>query len=102
MAQAWLILELITNRVMLLAFSVIMGSTVMPIWPVYASRADKAMLGRVMAVYSMSIQIGMFGWFLGGWLGELIGNDWMLLSTGGAFALLHFALFLSSRELRRA
>jgi len=22
------------------------------------------------------------GWMLGGWLGELIGNDWMLLLTG--------------------
>ena len=179
----------IINRIMLLAFSVIMGSAVMPIWPVYArerfdvggtgfgvmmgtfavgqgisalyvanrgkwarlsvpilyasttwsvtmivfgfstsyplslvtlflmgtavppwvtslatilqTRSDRPMLGRVMAVYSMSMQVGMFGWFLGGWLGEFIGNDWMLLLTGGTFAFLHFVLFFSSRELRQ-
>ena len=59
------------------------------------------MLGRVMAVYAMSMQVGFLGWFLGGWLGDLIGNDWMLLVTGGSFAMLHFALLLSSREMRR-
>jgi MFS family permease len=66
------------------------------------TKSDKAMLGRVMAVYGMSIQVGMFGWFIGAWLGEIIGNDWMLLITGTTFALLHFALILTSKELRQA
>jgi MFS family permease len=180
----------VVSRVMLLAFSLIVGSTVMPIWPVYAkerfdvggtgfgvmmgafavgqgisalyvanrgkwkrlslpilyasttwsvamivfgfstsyplsiatlfvmgtavppwaisiatilqTKSEKHMLGRVMAVYSMSVQVGMFGWFLGGWLGELIGNEWMLLLTGSSFALLHFVLCLSSQEVRQA
>lgn len=180
----------VISRIMLLAFSLIVGSTIMPIWPVYArdrfdvggtgfgvmmgafaigqfvsalyitykgkgprqsvpilyastiwsttmvvfgfstsyplslvalffmgtavppwttslltllqTKADKAMLGRVMAVYSMSMQVGMFGWFLGGWIGELIGNDWMLLISATTFALLHFALILTSKELRQA
>ena len=66
------------------------------------TKSDRAMLGRVMAVYGMSMQVGMFGWFIGGWVGELIGNDWMLLITGITFFLLHFALILTSKELRQA
>ncbi len=180
----------IISRIMLLAFSLLVGSTIMPIWPVYArdrfdvgssgfgwmmavfalgqglsalyitgrsnwsrqsvpilyastiwsicmvvfgfstsyslslvalfcmgtavppwmtslttllqTKSDRAMLGRVMAVYGMSMQVGMFGWFIGGWVGELIGNDWMLLITGVTFFLLHFALILTSKELRQA
>ena len=84
----------------------VMGTAVPPwaisIITILQSKSDKHMLGRVMAVYSMSIQVGMFGWFLGGWLGELIGNEWMLLVTGGTFALLHFALCLSSQEVMQA
>ena len=84
----------------------VMGTAVPPwaisIITILQSKSDKHMLGRVMAVYSMSIQVGMFGWFLGGWLGELMGNEWMLLLTGGAFALLHFALCLSSQEVMQA
>ena len=66
------------------------------------TKSDKAMLGRVMAAYGMSMQVGMFGWFIGAWLGEIIGNDWMLLITGTTFALLHFALILTNKELRQA
>lgn len=84
----------------------VMGTAVPPwavsIATILQTQSDKQMLGRVMAVYGMSIQAGMFGWFLGGWLGEIMGNEWMLLLTGGSFALLHIGLCLSSKEVRQA
>ena len=64
-------------------------------------QSTKGMLGRVLAIYTMSIQLGFTGWLLGGWLGELIGNDWMLLCTGCAFATLHFLVFATSKPLRQ-
>ena len=49
----------------------------------------------------MSMQIGMVGSFVGAWLSQLIGNDWMLLLAGSTFAILNFLIILPSRELRR-
>ena len=60
----------------------------MPIWPIYGR--DR-----------ISLQVGFMGWLLGGWLGELIGNEWMLLGTGSAFAILHFLVLATSKPLRQ-
>lgn len=65
------------------------------------TKTEKSMLGRVMAIYSISLQVGFMGWLLGGWLGELIGNEWMLLGTGSAFTILHFLVFATSKPLRQ-
>ena len=65
------------------------------------TQTDKNMLGRVMAVYAMSGQVGMLGWLLGGWLGEVIGNDRMLLLTGVSFAAFNYVIFLTSAKLRQ-
>lgn len=83
----------------------IMGTAIPP-WvtslaTILQTQSERSMLGRVMAVYSMAAQVGFIGWLLGGWLGELIGNDWMLLITGSSFAGLHYAIFLSSSDMRK-
>jgi MFS family permease len=80
--------------------------TAIPPWvtslaTILQTQTERAMIGRVMALYSMAIQIGFMGWLLGGWLGELIGNDWMLLLTGSANALLTYLIFLSHRDMRQ-
>ena len=41
------------------------------------------------------------GWLLGGWLGAVMGNDWVLLLTGSLNALIAYSLVLSHREFRR-
>ena len=94
-----------TSYPLSLAVLFVMGTAVPP-WVtsvaiILQTQSSKDMLGRVMAVYSMSMQVGMIGGFLGAWVGEVIGNDWMLLLAGGSFALLNFAIVLSSREMRR-
>ena len=64
------------------------------------THSDKEMLGRVMAVFAMSFQVAFVGWFVGGWLGELIGNDWMLLWMGVAYLTMNAGVFATSKELR--
>ncbi len=83
----------------------VMGTAIPP-WvtslaTILQTQTDRAMIGRVMALYSMAIQIGFVGWLLGGWLGELIGNDWMLLLTGSANAMFTYLVFLSHRDMRQ-
>jgi predicted MFS family arabinose efflux permease len=83
----------------------VMGTAV-PLWitsisTILQTQTEKPMLGRVMSVYAMSMQIGMVGSFVGAWLRQLIGNDWMLLLAGSTFAILNFLIILPSRELRR-
>ena len=65
------------------------------------SQTEQSMLGRVMAVYAMTVQVGMLGWLLGGWLGEVIGNESMLLLTGSSFAAINYLIFLTSRKMRQ-
>ena len=94
-----------TSYPLTLAVLFVMGTAV-PFWVISVStilqtETDKPMLGRVMAVYAMSMQIGMVGAFFGGWVGELIGNEWMLLFAGSTFAALNFAIILPCREMRR-
>ena len=60
-------------------------------------------IGLELSAYGLVIAVyGIFGWFIGGSLGEIIGNDWMPLITGTTFILLHFALILTSKELGQA
>lgn len=66
-----------------------------------STQTDKPMLGRVMSLYFMSMQIGMVGSFPGAWVGERIGNDWMLLGAGGSLVVVVFAIILTSREMGR-
>ncbi|MBT4612343.1 MAG: MFS transporter [Gemmatimonadetes bacterium] len=94
-----------TSYPLTLAALFMMGTAIPP-WvtslaTILQTQTERAMIGRVMALYSMAIQIGFMGWLLGGWLGELIGNDWMLLLTGSANALLTYLIFLSHRDMRQ-
>jgi len=43
----------------------------------------------------------MFGWFLGAWVGTIIGNAQMILIGTAIYAVINFGLILTSRELRR-
>jgi O-antigen/teichoic acid export membrane protein len=94
-----------TSYPLTLAVLFVMG-TALPLWvtsvvTILQTQTDKPMLGRVMAVYAMSMQVGMIGALFGAWLGQLIGNDWMLLLTGSTFVLLNFGIFFSSRDMRQ-
>ena len=57
------------------------------------TRTKKAMLGRVMAVFSISFQVATLGWLLGGWVGEAIGNESMLLLMAIAYLIMHYGVF---------
>ena len=43
----------------------------------------------------------MFGWFLGAWVGTIIGNAQMNVIGTAIYAVINFGLILTSRELRR-
>jgi MFS family permease len=94
-----------TSYPLTLAVLFVMGTAV-PLWvtsvvTILQTQTDRPMLGRVMAVYAMSMQVGMIGALFGAWLGQLIGNDWMLLLTGSSFVLLNFGIIFSSRDMRQ-
>ena len=82
-----------------------MGTAVPPyatsVLTILQSLSERGMLGRVMAVCAMSGQAGILRWLLGGWLGEAIGNETMLLLTGSAFAAITYFIFLTSMGIRQ-
>ena len=94
-----------TSYPLSLAALFVMGTAV-PLWvtsvaTLLQTYSERGMMGRVMALYAMSTNVSLIGWLVGGWLGEWMGNDWMLLVTGAGFALLHFLIILTSREMLR-
>lgn len=77
-----------------------------PIWAsstitLLQTQSDPKMIGRVMSVFSLSLQSMMFGWFLGAWIGTIIGNAQMILIGTAIYAVINVGLIFSSRELRR-
>jgi MFS family permease len=94
-----------TSYPLSLAALFFMGTAIPPyassVLTILQSQTERSMLGRVMVVYSMCGQIGILGWLLGGWLGEVIGNDRMLLLTGTCFAALSYLIILTNKGMRR-
>ncbi len=83
----------------------IIGAAI-PIWSsavmaLLQSQTDSKMIGRVMSVYSLSLQMMMLGWFLGAWIGELIGNSEMMLGGTAIYLVIHLWLIFTSPELRK-
>ena len=58
------------------------------------------MRGRVMGVYFMAIQLMGFGWILGGYVAQTLGNVNSLLLGGGAFMGLNLLAYLGSKSIR--
>ena len=67
---------------------------------VLQTTVDDEMRGRVMGVYFMAIQLMGFGWIIGGYVAESLGNESALLIAGGGFIVLNMVAFASSRSLR--
>ena len=65
------------------------------------TQADPKITGRVMSVYSLSLQMMMLGWFLGAWIGEIVGNALMMIAGTAIYLVLHLALIFTSRDLRK-
>jgi len=77
-----------------------------PIWSgsvvtLIQTQTDSKMIGRVMSVYSLSLQMMMFGFFLGAWVGTIVGNTEMILGGVVIYAVINFGVILTSRELRK-
>ncbi len=73
-------------------------------WLFFALNAFPAimkMIGRVMSVYSLSLQMMMFGFFLGAWVGTIVGNTEMILAGVAIYAVINFGVILTSRDLRK-
>ena len=58
------------------------------------------MRGRVMGVYFMAIQFMGFGWILGGYVAQTLGNVNVLLIAGFAFMGLNLLAYVSSKSIR--
>jgi MFS family permease len=93
------------NYYIALVAMALMGAGIPPwitsVTTILQTRTKKAMLGRVMAVFSISFQVASLGWLLGGWLGETIGNENMLLWMAIAYFVMHLGVFATSSELRK-
>ncbi|MFT5087555.1 MAG: DHA3 family macrolide efflux protein-like MFS transporter [Candidatus Latescibacterota bacterium] len=93
------------NYYVALAAMALMGASIPPwitsVMTILQTRTEKAMLGRVMAVFSISFQVATLGWLLGGWVGEAIGNESMLLLMAIAYLIMHYGVFATSKELRK-
>ena len=94
-----------TNFQLTLIALALLGAAI-PIWAsstikLLQTQSDPAMIGRVMSVFSLSLQSMMFGWFLGAWIGTIIGNTQMILIGTAIYALINFGLIFTSPQLRR-
>lgn len=88
-----------------LAALFITGAAV-PVWvssvlPLLQLQTERPMFGRVMSVYALSFEGFTLSWLVGAWVGQLIGNHWMLLGSAGLFIALHTGLMFTSPQLRR-
>lgn len=94
-----------TNFLLTLLALGVVGAAI-PVWTsatitLLQTQADRKMIGRVMSVYSLSLQMMMFGWFLGAWIGEIIGNAQMMIGGTIIYVVLHLTLIFTSPQLRR-
>ncbi|MEE8047091.1 MAG: MFS transporter [Dehalococcoidia bacterium] len=88
-----------------LASLALLGAAI-PIWStsvvtLIQTQTDSKMIGRVMSVYSLSLQMMMFGFFLGAWVGTIVGNTEMILGGVVIYAIINFGVIFSSRDLRK-
>ena len=93
------------NYLLTLASLALLGAAI-PIWStsvvtLIQTQTDSKMIGRVMSVYSLSLQMMMFGFFLGAWVGTIVGNTEMILGGVALYAVINFGVILTSRELRK-
>jgi predicted MFS family arabinose efflux permease len=93
------------NYLLTLASLALLGSAI-PIWSssvvtLIQTQTDSKMIGRVMSVYSLSLQMMMFGFFLGAWIGTIVGNTEMILGGVVIYAIINFGVILSSPQLRK-
>lgn len=77
-----------------------------PVWSsavitLLQTQSDPKMIGRVMSVFGLSLQSMMFGWFLGAWIGTIVGNTQMILGGVIIYATINFGLIFTSREMRK-
>ncbi len=94
-----------TNYLLTLASLALVGAGI-PVWgsaviTLLQTQSDPKMIGRVMSVFSLSLQSMMFGWFLGAWIGTIIGNAEMLLAGTAIYAVINLGIILTSPQLRR-
>ena len=83
-----------------------LAGAALPIWgssivTLLQLQTERAMLGRVMSVYALSTEGFILAWLVGAWVGQIIGNDLMLLVSGLLFGLVHLSLIITSPQLRR-
>jgi len=100
-----IVFALSTNFPLTLASLAMIGAAI-PIWAsstitLLQTQSDPKMIGRVMSVFSLSLQSMMFGWFLGAWIGTIIGNAQMIIIGTLIYLVVNFGLILTSKELRR-
>jgi len=86
--------------------SLAMVGAAIPVWAsstitLIQTQSDPKMIGRVMSVFSLSLQSMMFGWFLGAWIGTIIGNAEMIIIGTLIYLLVNFGLIFSSKDLRK-
>ncbi len=67
---------------------------------VLQTTVHEEMRGRVMRVYFMAMQLMGFGWIIGGYVAETLGNTSALLLAGIGFMVLNLLAYASSRPLR--
>ena len=67
---------------------------------VLQTTVDEEMRGRVMGVYFMAIQLMGFGWIIGGYVAETLGNVNTLLLAGIGLMVLNLLAYASSKPLR--
>jgi predicted MFS family arabinose efflux permease len=96
----------LSHNYLLSLLSLALLAAAIPIWSsatitLLQTQSDPKMIGRVMSVFSLSLQLMMFGWFLGAWIGTIIGNTQMMLAGMVIYAVINFGLILTSRDLRK-
>ena len=67
---------------------------------VLQTTVDEEMRGRVMGVYFMAMQLMGFGWIIGGFVAETLGNTSTLLLAGVGFMGLNILAYASSKPIR--
>ena len=100
-----IIFALSTNYVISLLALAMLGAAI-PIWAsavitLIQTQTDPKMIGRVMSVFALSLQSMMFGWFLGAWIGTIIGNAQMMIAGAVIYAVINFGLIFTSKDLRK-
>lgn len=64
------------------------------------TNTDRDKLGRVMGLFGITVQTAIGGWALGGWLGELIGNELMIVLSACILGGSYLLAYVMSKPLR--